>query len=156
AYVPLDPEYPRQRLAYQVENAQLGFLLTQRRWAEILPQDGARLVCLEEEWTEIARLNGQNPTSRLWGTNLAYVIYTSGSTGMPKGAMNTHAGILNRLQWMQRVYQLSEADCVLQKTPFSFDVSVWEFLWPLVSGARMAVARPGGHRESRYLVELIK
>jgi non-ribosomal peptide synthetase component F len=78
-----------------------------------------------------------------------YVIYTSGSTGRPKGAMNTHAGIVNRLRWMQERYHLTEADCVLQKTPFSFDVSVWEFFWPLITGARLVLAKPGRPRGSQ-------
>jgi microcystin synthetase protein McyA len=83
------------------------------------------------------------------------MIYTSGSTGKPKGAMNTHQGICNRLLWMQNQYGLTEADKVLQKTPFSFDVSVWEFFWPLLVGARLVVAEPGGHRDPAYLVKLI-
>ncbi|HMY17352.1 MAG TPA: amino acid adenylation domain-containing protein, partial [Polyangium sp.] len=88
--------------------------------------------------------------------HLAYAIHTSGSTGKPKGAMNEHAGILNRLLWMQRTFQLTPSDTVLQKTPFSFDVSVWEFFWPLMFGARLLIARPGGHRDPSYLVDLIR
>ncbi len=88
--------------------------------------------------------------------SLAYVIYTSGSTGQPKGAMNAHRGIVNRLLWMQRQYGLTADDVVLQKTPFSFDVSVWELFWPLVAGARLVVARPEGHRDPAYLSELIE
>ena len=84
------------------------------------------------------------------------MIYTSGSTGKPKGAMNTHAAIFNRLCWMQEAYKLNATDRVLQKTPFSFDVSVWEFFWPLMTGARLVFARPGGHRDSAYLLELIR
>ena len=87
--------------------------------------------------------------------NLAYVIYTSGSTGTPKAAMNTHGAIRNRLLWMQQAYALTAADCVLQKTPYSFDVSVWEFFWPLMYGARLAVARPEGHKDAEYLQEVI-
>ena len=83
------------------------------------------------------------------GDDLAYVIYTSGSTGRPKGAMNTHRGVVNRLLWMQEAYGLGADDRVLQKTPFSFDVSVWEFFWPLLAGARLVVARPEGHRDPR-------
>src|SRR5262249_61467875 len=79
----------------------------------------------------------------------------SGSTGTPKGAMNTHRGICNRLLWMQDTYRLTRTDRVLQKTPFSFDVSVWEFFWPLLVGARLIMARPGGHQDSAYLVKLI-
>ena len=84
------------------------------------------------------------------------MIYTSGSTGRPKGAMNTHGAIVNRLLWMQDAYRLSPADRVMQKTPFSFDVSVWEFFWPLLTGAKLVVARPGGHKEGAYLAELIR
>ncbi len=88
--------------------------------------------------------------------SLAYVIYTSGSTGQPKGAMNAHRGIVNRLLWMQRQYGLAADDVVLQKTPFSFDVSVWEFFWALIAGARLVVAKPEGHRDPAYLSELIE
>ena len=87
--------------------------------------------------------------------NLAYVIYTSGSTGRPKGAMNRTAAIVNRLLWMQDAYGLTPGDRVLQKTPFSFDVSVWELFWPLLTGARLVLARPGGHRDRAYLAALI-
>jgi len=88
--------------------------------------------------------------------DLAYVIYTSGSTGAPKGVAIPHAGLWNRLCWMQAEYRLQPSDCVLQKTPYSFDVSVWEFFWPLMTGARLAIARPDGHRDSHYLLEEIQ
>ena len=87
---------------------------------------------------------------------LAYVIYTSGSTGMPKGVMNEHRGIVNRLIWMQQSYGLDMQDVVLQKTSFGFDVSVWEFFWPLFTGARLAMARPEGHKDPAYLVETMR
>ncbi|HEX5717709.1 MAG TPA: amino acid adenylation domain-containing protein [Thermoanaerobaculia bacterium] len=83
------------------------------------------------------------------------MIYTSGSTGRPKGTMNTHRGIVNRLLWMQERFGLTPDDAVLQKTPFSFDVSVWEFFWPLLVGARLVIARPGGHQDPSYLVDTI-
>jgi non-ribosomal peptide synthetase component F len=85
----------------------------------------------------------------------AYVIYTSGSTGKPKGVVNIHEAIVNRLQWMQDAYRLTAVDRVLQKTPYSFDVSVWEFFWPLVTGASLVMARPGGHRDPEYLAQVI-
>src|SRR5439155_12476086 len=112
-----------------------------------------RVLRLDAEWEEVSRQSGQDLGHELSGDNLAYVIYTSGSTGRPKGAMNTHAGISNRLAWMQAEYHLEESDRVLQKTPFGFDVSVWEFFWPLMVGARLVVARPGGHQDSGYLVD---
>jgi non-ribosomal peptide synthetase component F len=88
--------------------------------------------------------------------DLAYVIYTSGSTGKPKGVMNQHDGLINRLQWTQQNYGLTSTDKVLQKTPFSFDVSVWEFLWPMLSGSTLVFAKPSGHREPEYLINLIE
>ena len=88
-------------------------------------------------------------------TTLAYIIFTSGSTGRPKGVMIEHAAIRNRLLWMQDAYQLTPADVVMQKTPVSFDVSVWELFWPLMYGAQLVIAKPGGHRDGAYLAQLI-
>src|SRR5262249_50874397 len=96
------------------------------------------------------------PSSHLDPSHLAYLIYTSGSTGQPKGAGNTHYGLTNRLIWMQSTYLLKQEDVVLQKTPFSFDVSVWEFFWPLITGARLALAAPGEHRDPARLVDTIQ
>ncbi|HEY3236549.1 MAG TPA: amino acid adenylation domain-containing protein, partial [Polyangiaceae bacterium] len=87
---------------------------------------------------------------------LVYTIFTSGSTGKPKGAGNTHYGLHNRLSWMQDAYHLTSADAVLQKTPFSFDVSVWEFFWPLITGARLVMAAPGAHRDPARLIDTIR
>jgi amino acid adenylation domain-containing protein len=156
AYVPLDPEYPTERLAYMVENAQAPVLLVQERVLGRLTTYTGRVVRLEEQWSAISLESDANLPLDLTEENLAYVIYTSGSTGKPKGAMNTHAGIVNRLWWMQQQYQMEPGERVLQKTPFSFDVSVWEFFWPLITGGCLVVARPGGHRESGYLVDLIQ
>ena len=155
AYVPLDPNYPPERLRYMLEDAGVQVLLTQGRLVESLPQHNTPVVCLDTSERAIALLSKSNPITGVTPDNLAYVIYTSGSTGKPKGAMNTHQGICNRLLWMQETYQLTAADCVLQKTPFSFDVSVWEFFWPLLTGARLVVAKPDGHKDSAYLVNLI-
>ncbi len=155
AYMPLDPEYPKERLAFQLADTEAPVLLTQERLLGDLPEHDGRVIRLDRDWAEIARESEANPESGVTAENLAYVIYTSGSTGQPKGAMNTHRGICNRLLWMQEAYKLTEEDRVLQKTPFSFDVSVWEFFWPLLTGARLVVARPGGHQDSAYLVNMI-
>ncbi|WP_392535134.1 non-ribosomal peptide synthase/polyketide synthase [Nostoc sp. C117] len=156
AYLPLDPDYPQDRLSFMLEDAQVRVLLTQQQLKEKLPQHQAQVVCLDTDWELISQFSQENPITTVQASNLAYVIYTSGSTGKPKGAMNTHLGICNRLLWMQQAYQLTAIDCILQKTPFSFDVSVWEFLWPLITGARLVVAKPGGHKDSAYLVNLIQ
>lgn len=156
AYVPIDPEYPRQRVAFMLEDAAVPVLLTQARLASSLPDHNSKVVCLDRDWEQIASEDSSNFAVEMSPSNLAYMIYTSGSTGRPKGALNTHRGICNRLLWMQERYGLTQADKVLQKTPFSFDVSVWEFFWPLLFGAQLVVARPGGHRDPTYLARLIK
>ena len=155
AYLPLDPAYPQSRLAFMLEDSQIEILLTQERLLAGLPGTTAKIVCLDRDWANTAKESANNPIKTATAENLAYTIYTSGSTGMPKGAMNTHLGVCNRLLWMQNTYQLTSKDRVLQKTPFSFDVSVWEFFWPLLTGARLVVAKPEGHKDSAYLVNLI-
>ncbi|ODG99848.1 non-ribosomal peptide synthetase [Nostoc sp. KVJ20] len=154
AYVPLDPEYPQERLAYMLEDCQAPVLLTQSNLVEHLPGKTQK-ICLDTEWETISQQSDRNLNSSVKPLDLAYVIYTSGSTGKPKGAMNTHRGICNRLLWMQDAYQLNATDSVLQKTPFSFDVSVWEFFWPLLTGARLVMAQPGGQRDATYLINTI-
>jgi amino acid adenylation domain-containing protein len=156
AYLPLDPDYPPERLSFMLADAEVPVLLTTTQLKDRLAIEAATVICLDTEWERIAKHSNENPVSDVSGNNLAYVIYTSGSTGKPKGALNTHAAIYNRLCWMQEAYGLTPADHILQKTPFSFDVSVWEFFWPLLTGARLVGARPGGHRDAAFLVELIK
>jgi amino acid adenylation domain-containing protein len=156
AYVPLDPEYPAERLAYMLGDSGVPVLLTQARFRAGLPLHVAEPVCLDEGWPEVARESAEPARTGVDAGNLAYVIYTSGSTGRPKGVMNAHRGVVNRLLWMQESYGLGAGDRVLQKTPFSFDVSVWEFFWPLLAGGTLVLARPGGHREPAYLVEVIE
>jgi amino acid adenylation domain-containing protein len=156
AYVPIDPEYPPDRIAFMVRDCNCAVLLTADGLRERFPEANCAVVDLKRDWPQIAQETDSNPASLATSGNLAYVIYTSGSTGLPKGAMNTHRGICNRLLWMQSQYLLSPKDRVLQKTPFSFDVSVWEFFWPLMAGAELVVARPGGHREADYLAHLIR
>ncbi|NMF64891.1 non-ribosomal peptide synthetase [Brasilonema octagenarum] len=156
AYVPLDPSYPQERLAFMLKDAQVSVLLTQEKFFTALPEHRAKVVLVDKNNEARASDSVDNPVSQVTTDNLAYVIYTSGSTGKPKGVMNTHGGICNRLSWMQETYQLTTVDRVLQKTPFSFDVSIWEFFWPLTTGAVSVVARPGGHQDSAYLVEIIK
>ncbi len=157
AYVPLDPDYPPERLSYMLETSQVKVLLTQERLREQLPPYSGPVLELDgaEERRRIAEQERGNLDVALLPEHLAYIIYTSGSTGRPKGVMNSHGGLLNRLLWMQEEYRLEPKDVVLQKTPFSFDVSVWEFLWPLLEGAKLVVARPGGHQDPNYLAALI-
>ncbi|SDO97728.1 amino acid adenylation domain-containing protein [Rhodoferax sp. OV413] len=153
AYVPIDPEYPPDRIAYMLEDSGVALLLTQSHLT--LPmRDGLKTIELDR--LDLASEPSTDPGVPVNGEHLAYVIYTSGSTGRPKGAANRHRALANRLAWMQDAYTLTPAETVLQKTPFSFDVSVWEFFWPLLQGARLVVAQPGAHREPARLVQLIR
>ncbi|HLM54816.1 MAG TPA: amino acid adenylation domain-containing protein [Pyrinomonadaceae bacterium] len=154
AYVPLDSSYPRERLAFMLEDAACPVLLTQRRLLDSLPMGRGQVVCVDDP-SAFVGFGDEDLAPLATPDSLAYVIYTSGSTGKPKGAMNTHGAICNRLLWMQDEYRLTPDDRVLQKTPFSFDVSVWEFFWPLLAGAALVVARPDGHRDSTYLADLV-
>ncbi len=156
AYLPLDAGYPEARLRYMLKDAGVRVLLTE---PELLARVGAadcEVVCVGAEWARIAECSAAPVMSKVSATNVAYVIYTSGSTGQPKGVMITHAAISNHMQWMQQAYGLQAEDAVLQKTPFSFDASVWEFYAPLLSGARLVMARPGGHQDSQYLVRVMQ
>jgi amino acid adenylation domain-containing protein len=155
AYLPLDPSYPADRLAFMMEDARIAVLLTQERLRSALPALGARVLCLDSAGASLAAEREGRPAAGVLSENPAYAIYTSGSTGRPKGAVIPHRGIVNRLRWMQAAYGLLPGEGVLQKTPASFDVSVWEFFWPLVVGARLILARPGGHQDSAYLAGLI-
>ncbi|RST55767.1 non-ribosomal peptide synthetase [Variovorax sp. MHTC-1] len=157
AYVPVDPEHPRERMAYMVEDSGIALLLTQAHLRERLPvREGLATLALDELASELQASPSHNPGVALHGDNLVYVIYTSGSTGRPKGAANRHRSLCNRLAWGQRHQPLDAGDTVLQKTPFGFDISFWEFFWPLAHGARLALAGPGEHRDPARLVELIQ
>ncbi len=167
AFVPIDPSYPAERIAYMLADASVEVALGEERTAPLLAATAARAVLVDQ--ADAAWRRGPDPgnpaaagasgasgsSCASWSPpcpdDLAYVVYTSGSTGRPKGAMNSHRGIVNRLLWVQEVLPLTVADRVLQKTPASFDVAVWEFFWPLLSGACLVVARPGGHLDPPYL-----
>ncbi|HYP27952.1 MAG TPA: amino acid adenylation domain-containing protein, partial [Blastocatellia bacterium] len=154
-YLPLDPAYPKDRLAYILDDARPSALLTRQDLAEALAGAGTHVIALDAGWDAFAVNGDENPNVEVQPDDVAYAIYTSGSTGRPKGVLISHRGICNRLLWMQDSYQLSSADSILQKTPYVFDVSVWEFFWPLMTGARLVIARPEGHKDSRYLIDLI-
>ena len=160
AYVPFDPGYPRERLHFMMADSGTPMVLTRPSLAErILPEQTTTLLDIDM-LLSLPADNEQHDLS--WNVDpsqgaeqLAYMIYTSGSTGRPKGAMNTHRAICNRLLWAQDTYRLNGQDRVVQKTPFSFDVSVWEFFGPLLAGATLVLATPGRHGESTYLVDVI-
>ncbi|SHM91192.1 non-ribosomal peptide synthetase/MFS transporter [Actinacidiphila paucisporea] len=154
AYLPLDPDHPAERLGYMLADAEPLAVLTAGTARDALPPTGCPVLGLDDPalWPD-ADATGPEPLAG--PGDPAYVIYTSGSTGQPKAVVNGHRGVVNRLHWMQRRFGLTAADTVLQKTPAGFDVSVWEFFWPLLAGARLVLARPDGHKDAAYLRDLI-
>ncbi|MGH4032637.1 amino acid adenylation domain-containing protein [Actinomycetota bacterium Odt1-20B] len=160
AYLPVDPDYPAERIQYLLADARPALLLTTAETAVRLPTDlAAPLLVLDIDDT--ADLLAAQPATPLaapapHGDHPAYVIYTSGSTGRPKGVQVSHRAIANRLLWMGERYGIGADDRILQKTPSGFDVSVWEFFLPLISGATLVVARPEGHKDPQYLAALIR
>jgi amino acid adenylation domain-containing protein len=157
AYVPLDPGLPPERLAYMLDDGAVPLVLVQDALRGAVPaREGVEVLAVDALAERLAEEPAENPAVGAGPDSLAYVIYTSGSTGRPKGVMNAHRGVVNRLVWMQAQLGIGADDVVLQKTPFSFDVSVWEFFWPLQQGATLVMARPDGHRDPQYLREVIE
>ncbi|MDO9003736.1 MAG: amino acid adenylation domain-containing protein, partial [Aquabacterium sp.] len=156
AYVPLDPDYPADRLAYMIADSGIGLLLSHTPVLQSHGGFGNACRCLNLDVLDMGGQADAAPSPKLHPESPAYIIYTSGSTGRPKGAANSHAALANRLHWMQDAYPIGPEDTILQKTPFSFDVSVWEFFWPLMTGARLAIAEPGAHRDPAALTQLMQ
>jgi len=155
AYVPLDPAYPADRLEFMLQESRARIVLTQQHLAKLIPPCDVQLICLDTTWNNIALEASDNVNSGVTADNLAYVIFTSGSTGQPKGVMVCHRGICNFLNWRRTYFPLTETDRLLQKTSISFDDSVWEFFEPLMTGAQLVIARPGGHQDTAYLAQMI-
>jgi amino acid adenylation domain-containing protein len=172
AYVPLDPAYPKERLADLLADTQAPVLLTQQRvMAEVLEDRGPRIedgdsrssilnyrtrvVCLDTEWQAIARESEENALTSASAGNAAYVIYTSGSTGQPKGVVIEHRGLSNTLNWLTDILELSAKDRGVLKTPITFDAAGREIFPTLMAGGTLVIAETDGHRDSRYLAEMI-
>ncbi|WP_238961638.1 amino acid adenylation domain-containing protein, partial [Pseudomonas sp. AF32] len=157
AYVPIDPDLPSARQAYMLDDSAPRAVLSSQALREHLPSMNVPVLALDDD--KRVAYPEHNPDPQVLGLtpkHLAYVLYTSGSTGMPKGVMNEHLGVVNRLLWARDEYGVDASDRVLQKTPFGFDVSVWEFFLPLLAGAELVMARPGGHQEPDYLAWVMR
>ncbi|WP_203699616.1 non-ribosomal peptide synthetase, partial [Catellatospora coxensis] len=158
AYVPVDPEYPADRISLMLDDVRPELLITSAAVVALPGPDGPRVLDIgaDREFETLAD-DDLDATRGLDAARLpACVIYTSGSTGTPKGVVVTHRGIVNHICWLQAEYRLTAADRILQKAPITFDVSVWELFLPLVTGATMVLASPGGHRDAAYLADLIR
>ncbi|WFE36318.1 non-ribosomal peptide synthetase [Micromonospora sp. WMMD975] len=152
AYLPLDLELPTDRLTYMAGQGGAKVLVRGPGMDVDLGLPGLPELTLADTGAE----SDEPCDVAVDGRNACYVMYTSGSTGRPKGVVVEHRGVVNRLRWGQHEYGMTSDERVLQKTPYAFDVSVHELFWPLMVGARLVIARPGGHRDTRYLVETIR
>jgi amino acid adenylation domain-containing protein/non-ribosomal peptide synthase protein (TIGR01720 family) len=155
AWLPLDPKGPKARLAFMLEQARATVILTEERHLDGLAGFDGDVLALDRPESEAERKDDANPGLPVDPSALAYVLYTSGSTGTPKGVLVPHAALVNHVRWMQDVFPLGPADIVVQKTPYTFDASVWEFLAPLVAGARLVLAGPRAHQDPASLARLI-
>ncbi|MEV4684170.1 amino acid adenylation domain-containing protein [Streptomyces kurssanovii] len=156
-YVPVDPANPPERVRYLLADSGARVVVADQAHAAVPTAAGALVVCPDRA-ADRAALDGRPTTApavTVVGDDPVYTIYTSGTTGKPKGCRNSQQGVANRLLWMQERFPLGPADRVAQKTPYGFDVSVWEFFWPLIAGASVVVARPGGHADPAYLARLL-
>jgi amino acid adenylation domain-containing protein/non-ribosomal peptide synthase protein (TIGR01720 family) len=156
AYLPLDPEYPKERLAFMLADARVAVVLMTERLLENLPEHEARVVRLDAERESISRQSVENPCGLVSEEDLAYIIYTSGSTGQPKGVMVSHRSVCNHMQWLAREFPLDQSDRTLLKYSFSFDAAAAEIFHPLITGAGLVIASPGGQYDADYLVELMR
>ncbi len=154
AYVPIHPEYPQERVKYILENSCCKIILTESKFLDGLRGDSQAAVL------DIGEMKGDkksNLEQNISAGNLAYIIYTSGSTGHPKGVMIEHGSVINRIHWMHRKYPITpEQDIILQKTPFTFDVSVWELFWWSFYGLPLCLLEPGGEKDPGIIVRTIR
>ena len=153
--MPLDVDYPAERLAYMLADCDAGLLLSHSSLVGKLPQvDGVSTIALDQ--LHLDSWPSQAPGLHLQGDNLAYVIYNIRLHRPAQGVGNTHAALAERLHWMQATYGLGDEDVLLQKAPISFDVSVWECFWPLITGCRLVLAGPGEHRDPQRIAALVR
>lgn len=153
AYLPIEPKYPQARINYMLEDSGAGIVLTQHSFDALL-EPGPLIVDINDETSYIGE--GENLDKNINNSDLAYVIYTSGTTGNPKGVMVEHGSLINRLNWMQKKYPLSEDDVILQKTAFTFDVSLWELLWWAICGAKLCLLMADKEKDPRVIVRTIE
>ena len=156
AYVPIDPTYPGERIAYMLSDSRLPILLTQQKLVASLPEQQARVACLDADWEEISAENELPPISGVMPENLAYVIYTSGSTGKPKGVKVAHQGLCNLAQAQIQLFDVKPDSCVLQFASLSFDASISEIVMALCAGAKLCLGTSESLQPGQPLLQLLQ
>ena len=157
AYVPIDPGYPQGRIDYTLEDTQAKIVVTTQKYTTLFNKKEIQTITLDKNHEQLTAAATTPVSVKLHPQNLMYILYTSGSTGMPKGVMNEHGALVNRLYWAQQYFGLNtEKATILQKTTFCFDVSVWELFLPLITGNTMVLARPEGQKDNTYLQSIIE
>ncbi len=154
AYVPIDPKIPQERLDYILELTNCQTIIYHQKLNSLFNKKDIRKIAFDQN--PFIKEATHTPQKKHQPQDLAYVLFTSGTTGLPKGVAITHQGIVNRLEWMQNEYQLNTQDIVLQKTPYTFDVSVWELLLAHQVGASVFVPAPHAHQSPQELYEIIE
>jgi len=157
AYMPIDPDYPDERIRSMIARSNCRLILASPRTVDRINRltDEVKIMVIDTDGPYGLRQRSESLLQTI-PESPAYVIFTSGSTGEPKGVVVDHRAICNRLEWMQEEYKIGPSDRILQKTPFTFDVSVWEIFWPLLCGSMMILAKPEGHRDPSYLADLME
>ena len=155
AYIPLDPSYPQDRLQMIADDSGMDVLISERHLYDNLFNVGCPIIYLQEEWPRVSEENDTDLNLIIDPLHTAYIIYTSGSTGRPKGVLVSHAAICNHMLWMNSTFPLTYPDIVMQRTPYSFDASVWEFYAPLIAGARLYMAEDEGNKDPDYIIKKI-
>ncbi len=156
AYLPIDPQHPKDRISYLIEDSSIHLLLTQSNIIENLPiSKNVNYFCLDKKQSYIDSYGQVDPKVFIKPHNLAYAIFTSGSTGKPKGTLIEHLSFVNHMLWMRYNFQIGTHDKILAKTPLSFDASGWEWTLPLLTGGQLILAKPDGHTEPDYLLNLV-
>ena len=158
-YVPISPSYPEERIEYVIEDADCQVILCNEEYVEKLKKmarNNIQIISVDGKGLleKMADYKGGNLEVRTSQEDLVYIIYTSGTTGKPKGVTVKQAGVVNRIKWMNEKYPLDRNDKIMQKTPYTFDVSVWELLWANWYGGSIVFAAPEGHRDIAYIKKL--
>lgn len=152
AYMPIDPHFPKDRIDFMLEDSESSFILTHKKWNNNISKE---INIIDVEDFDFDGYSKENPNLNVSSEDVAYVIYTSGSTGKPKGAQIQHHSVINRIKWMHEKYPLQSDDVILQKTPYTFDVSVWELFWWSIYGGALQILIPEGHKDPKEIIDAV-